>query len=77
MLFVRNRAGATLTPAARRFLQHARTLALNIGLQLVRANGGCCFLPVRMAQSPIADGRLSRVNEATRVPASGLLGVPA
>jgi len=33
-------------------------------LRLVRANGGCCFLPVRMAQSPIADGRLSRVNEA-------------
>jgi len=32
-------------------------------VQLVRANGGCCFLPVRMAQSFIADSRLPRFNE--------------
>jgi len=34
-----------------------------LGVQLVLANGGCCFLPVRMAQTFIDDGRLFRVKE--------------
>jgi len=34
-----------------------------LGVQLVMANGGCCFLPIRMAQPFIDDGRLFRVNE--------------
>ncbi|MGD2055275.1 MAG: LysR family transcriptional regulator [Gammaproteobacteria bacterium] len=34
-----------------------------LGVQLVLANGGCCFLPVRMAQSFIDDDRLFRVVE--------------
>ena len=34
-----------------------------LGVQLVLANGGCCFLPIRMAQPFIGDGRLFLVNE--------------
>jgi len=34
-----------------------------LGVQLVLANGGCCFLPVRMAQPFISDGRLFLVSE--------------
>ena len=34
-----------------------------LGVQLVLANGGCCFLPMRMARPFIDDGRLFPVNE--------------
>ena len=34
-----------------------------LGVQLILANGGCCFLPIRMAQPFIDDGRLFRVVE--------------
>ncbi|HQU15729.1 MAG: LysR family transcriptional regulator [Chromatiales bacterium 21-64-14] len=34
-----------------------------LGVQLVLANGGCCFLPIRMAQPFIDDGRLFKVND--------------
>ncbi len=33
-----------------------------LGVQLILANGGCCFLPIRMAQPFIDDGRLFRVS---------------
>lgn len=33
------------------------------GVQPVPANGGCCFPPIRMAQSFLDEGRLFRVNE--------------
>lgn len=35
-----------------------------LGIQLILANGGACFLPIRMARSFIKDGRLFRVSEA-------------
>lgn len=34
-----------------------------LGVQLILANGGCCFLPIRMAQSFIDAGRLFKVND--------------
>lgn len=35
-----------------------------LGIQLILANGGSCFLPARMAASFIAAGRLYRVNDS-------------
>ena len=35
-----------------------------LGIQLILANGGACFLPIRMARSFIKEGRLFRVSEA-------------
>jgi DNA-binding transcriptional LysR family regulator len=32
-----------------------------LGVQLILANGGCCFLPIRMARPFIDDGRLFKV----------------
>jgi DNA-binding transcriptional LysR family regulator len=32
-------------------------------VQLILANGGCCFLPIRMAQPFIDDGRLFQVSD--------------
>lgn len=34
-----------------------------LGVQLILANGGCCFLPIRMAQPLIESGRLFLVHE--------------
>lgn len=34
-----------------------------LGVQLILANGGCCFMPIRMAQPLIDDGRLYLVKE--------------
>ena len=34
-----------------------------LGVQLILANGGCCFLPIRMAHPLIEDGRLFIVKE--------------
>ena len=34
-----------------------------LGVQLMLANGGCCFLPIRMAQPLIDDGRLFQASE--------------
>ena len=34
-----------------------------LGVQLILANGGCCFLPIRMAQPLIEDGRLFIVRD--------------
>ncbi len=34
-----------------------------LGVQLILANGGCCFLPIRMAQPLIDDGRLFIVKD--------------
>jgi DNA-binding transcriptional LysR family regulator len=34
-----------------------------LGVQLVLANGGSCFLPIRMAQPLIDEGRLFKVSE--------------
>jgi len=33
-----------------------------LGIQLIMANGGCCFLPIRMAQPLIDEGRLFQVS---------------
>jgi DNA-binding transcriptional LysR family regulator len=33
-----------------------------LGVQLILANGGCCFLPIRMARPFIDDGRLYQVS---------------
>lgn len=33
-----------------------------LGVQLIMANGGCCFLPIRMAQPLIDEGRLFKVH---------------
>ncbi len=35
-----------------------------LGIQLIMANGGSCFLPIRMARSLIQEGRLFKVAEA-------------
>ena len=35
-----------------------------LGIQLIMANGGSCFLPIRMARSLIREGRLFQVAEA-------------
>jgi DNA-binding transcriptional LysR family regulator len=39
-----------------------------LGVQLILANGGCCFLPVRMAQPFIDDGRLYQVVDGPEFP---------
>lgn len=53
-LFVRNRAGATLTPAGRRFLQHAKTLVLTV--EQARHDVG---LPSRYRASLRIGGRIA------------------
>jgi DNA-binding transcriptional LysR family regulator len=53
-LFVRNRSGATLTPAGRRFLQHAKTLVLT--LEQARHDVG---LPSRYRASLRIGGRIA------------------
>ncbi len=53
-LFVRNRAGATLTPAGRRFLQHAKTLVLTV--EQARHDVG---LPSRYRASVRIGGRIA------------------
>ncbi|MGF1612451.1 MAG: LysR family transcriptional regulator [Gammaproteobacteria bacterium] len=53
-LFVRNRAGATLTPAGRRFLQHAKTLVLTV--EQARHDVG---LPNRYRASLRVGGRIA------------------
>jgi DNA-binding transcriptional LysR family regulator len=53
-LFVRNRAGATLTPAGRRFLQHAKTLVLTV--EQARHDVG---LPSRFRASIRIGGRIA------------------
>jgi DNA-binding transcriptional LysR family regulator len=53
-LFVRNRAGATLTPAGRRFLQHAKTLLLTV--EQARHDVG---LPSRYRASIRVGGRIA------------------
>jgi DNA-binding transcriptional LysR family regulator len=39
-----------------------------LGVQLILANGGSCFLPVRMARSLIQAGRVFRVSDAPEFP---------
>jgi DNA-binding transcriptional LysR family regulator len=39
-----------------------------LGIQLILANGGSCFLPVRMARPLLRDGRLFRVTDAPEFP---------
>ena len=39
-----------------------------LGIQLILANGGSCYLPVRMAEPLIASGRLYAVSDAPRYP---------
>lgn len=34
-----------------------------LGVQLILTNGGCCFLPIRMAQPFVDSGRLFKVND--------------
>lgn len=53
-LFVRNRSGASLTPAGRRFLRHAKTLVLTV--EQARHDIG---LPERFRSSIRVGGRLS------------------
>jgi DNA-binding transcriptional LysR family regulator len=53
-LFVRNRAGASLTPAGRRFLQHAKTLVLTV--EQARHDVG---LPDRYRASIRVGGRIA------------------
>jgi DNA-binding transcriptional LysR family regulator len=53
-LFVRNRAGASLTPAGRRFLQHAKTLVLTV--EQARHDLG---LPERYRASLRVGGRIA------------------
>jgi DNA-binding transcriptional LysR family regulator len=53
-LFVRNRAGASLTPAGRRFLQHAKTLVLTV--EQARHDVG---LPDRFRASIRVGGRIA------------------
>ncbi|MGD2076198.1 MAG: LysR family transcriptional regulator [Gammaproteobacteria bacterium] len=53
-LFVRNRAGATLTPAGRRFLHHAKTLVLTV--EQARHDVG---LPSRYRASVRIGGRIA------------------
>jgi DNA-binding transcriptional LysR family regulator len=53
-LFVRNRAGASLTPAGRRFLQHAKTLVLTV--EQARHDVG---LPSRYRASLRIGGRIA------------------
>jgi DNA-binding transcriptional LysR family regulator len=53
-LFVRNRAGASLTPAGRRFLQHAKTLVLTV--EQARHDVG---LPSRYRASIRVGGRIA------------------
>lgn len=53
-LFVRNRSGATLTPAGRRFLQHAKTLVLTV--EQARHDVG---LPSRFRTSIRIGGRIA------------------
>jgi len=53
-LFVRNRAGASLTPAGRRFLQHAKTLVLTV--EQARHDVG---LPSRYRASIRIGGRIA------------------
>lgn len=53
-LFVRNRAGASLTPAGRRFLQHAKTLVLTV--EQARHDVG---LPDRYRASLRVGGRIA------------------
>jgi LysR family transcriptional regulator, flagellar master operon regulator len=53
-LFVRNRAGAALTPAGRRFLQHAKTLVLTV--EQARHDVG---LPSRYRASIRVGGRIA------------------
>jgi DNA-binding transcriptional LysR family regulator len=53
-LFVRNRAGASLTPAGRRFLQHAKTLVLTV--EQARHDVG---LPSRFRASIRIGGRIA------------------
>ena len=39
-----------------------------LGIQLILANGGSCFLPIRMARSLIQEGRLFQVTAAPEFP---------
>ena len=39
-----------------------------LGIQLIMANGGSCFLPIRMARSLIQEGRLYQVSSAPEFP---------
>jgi DNA-binding transcriptional LysR family regulator len=47
-----------------------------LGVQLLLANGGCCFLPARMARTFIEDGRLFQVNEGPEFTHSAYMVFP-
>jgi DNA-binding transcriptional LysR family regulator len=47
-----------------------------LGVQLMLTNGGACYLPARMAEPLIADGRLHTVANAPRYPLSAYVVYP-
>ena len=47
-----------------------------LGVQLILANGGCCFLPIRMAQPLIDKGRLFQVAEGPEFAHSAYMVFP-
>jgi DNA-binding transcriptional LysR family regulator len=47
-----------------------------LGVQLILANGGCCFLPIRMARPFIDDGRLYQVKEGPEFAHSAYMVFP-
>jgi len=47
-----------------------------LGIQLILANGGSCFLPIRMARSLIQKGRLFQVTEAPEFPRPAYMVFP-
>ncbi|MCG6967013.1 MAG: LysR family transcriptional regulator [Chromatiaceae bacterium] len=47
-----------------------------LGVQLILANGGSCFLPQRMARALIQDGRLFQIGEAPEFPLPAYMVFP-